>query len=160
MRFYLKYIQPNITKIEKGVFNKISVAALPGWESILGLQFENLVLNNDAYIIELLGIHAEEIIFSNPFFQKKTKAHHGCQIDLIIQTKFNCLYICEIKFSKSEITSSIIEEIEQKIHRLNLPKNFSYRPVLIHVNGVHSTVIESGYFAKIIDFGRLLQLSK
>ncbi len=156
VRFYLKYIQPNITKIEKGVFNKTSVTALPGWDSIVGLQFENLVLNNDVHIIELLGIPAEEIIFSNPFFQKKTKNHDGCQIDLLIQTKFNCLYICEIKFSKLELTSSVIGDVEQKIHRLNLPKNFSYRPVLIHVNGAQSAVTDSGYFSKIIDFGSLL----
>lgn len=156
VRFYLKYIQPNKTKIEKGVFKKISVTTLPGWDSILGLQFENLVLNNDARIIDLLGIPAEEIIFSNPFFQKKTKAHDGCQIDLLIQTKFNCLYICEIKFSRSEITSSVIDDVEQKIHRLNLPKNFSYRPVLIHVNGVQTAVTECEYFAKIIDFGSFL----
>ncbi|MCX7114454.1 MAG: hypothetical protein NTW08_00855 [Gammaproteobacteria bacterium] len=156
VRFYLKYIQPNKTKIEKGVFKKISVTTLPGWDSILGLQFENLVLNNDARVIELLGIPAEEIIFSNPFFQKKTKAHDGCQIDLLIQTKFNCLYICEIKFSRSEITTSVIDDVKQKIHRLNLPKNFSYRPVLIHVNGVHSAIIECEYFAKIIDFGSFL----
>lgn len=156
VRFYLKYIRPNKTKIEKGIFKHTSVTTLPGWDSILGLQFENLVLNNDSRIIEMLGIPAEEIIFSNPFFQKKTKAYAGCQIDLLIQTKFNCLYICEIKFSRSEIGVSVIDEVEQKIHRLNRPKHFSYRPVLIHVNGVHSAVTECGYFAKIIDFGSFL----
>ena len=156
VRFYLKYIQPNKTKIEKGVFKKISITTMPGWDSILGLQFENLVLNNDARIIELLGIPEEEIIFSNPFFQQKTKNHDGCQIDLLIQTKFNCLYICEIKFSRSEIAASVTDDVGQKIQRLNLPKNFSYRPVLIHVNGVHSAVNECGYFSKIIDFGRFL----
>ena len=156
VRFYLKYIQPNITKIEKGVFKTISVTNLPGWDSILGLQFENLVLNNDASIIELLGIPAEEVIFSNPFFQRKTKIQEGCQIDLLIQTKFNCLYICEIKFSRSEIAISVVEEVQQKINKLNLPRNFSYRPVLIHVNGVQSAVTECEYFAKIIDFGQFL----
>jgi hypothetical protein len=116
------------------------------------------VLNNDTRVIDLLGIPTEEIIFFNPFFQKKTKTHDGCQIDLLIQTKFNCLYICEIKFSSSEITTSVIDDIEQKIHRLNLPKNFSYRPVLIHVNGVQTAVTECEYFAKIIDFGSFLSL--
>ncbi len=28
--------------------------------------------------------------------------------------------------------------------------------VLIHVNGVKDAVIESGYFAKVIDFGEIL----
>lgn len=156
VRFYLKYIQPNKTKIEKGTFKKTSVTTLSGWESIISLQFENLVLNNDSRIIELLGVPQEEVIFSNPFFQKKTKTHMGCQIDLLIQTKYNSLYVCEIKFSRSELTLSVIDEIKQKIERLNMPKNFSYRPVLIHVNGVKDAVVESGYFAKIIDFGELL----
>lgn len=156
VRFYLKYIQPNKTKIEKGTFKKTSVTTLSGWESIIALQFENLVLNNDLSIIELLGVPQEEIIFSNPYFQKMTKTHPGCQIDLLIQTKFNCLYVCEIKFSRSELAASVIDEVKQKIERLNMPKNFSYRPVLIHVNGVKDAVIEDGYFAKIIDFGELL----
>jgi AAA+ ATPase superfamily predicted ATPase len=156
LRFYLKYIQPNKTKIEKGVFKKMSVTTLPGWESIISLQFENLVLNNDSRVIELLGIPPEEILFSNPYFQQKTKTHSGCQIDLLIQTKFNCLYVCEIKFSRSEVAESVIDEVKQKISRLNISKHFSYRPVLIHVNGVHGAVIESGYFSKIIDFGQLL----
>jgi len=156
VRFYLKYIEPNKTKIEKGAFRKTSVTTLLGWESIISLQFENLVLNNDFRIIELLGVPPEEIMCSNPYFQKKTKTHFGCQIDLLIQTKFNCLYVCEIKFSRSEVTASVIDEVKQKISRINMPKNFSYRPVLIHVNGVNSAVIDSGYFAKVIDFGQLL----
>ena len=160
VRFYLKYIQPNKTKIEKGVFKKTSITTLPGWESIISLQFENLVLNNDFRIIELLDIPPEEIIFSNPFFQKKTKTHSGCQIDLLIQTKFHNLYVCEIKFSRSEVPASVIGEVKQKIDRLNIPKNFSCRPVLIHVNGVNSAVEEDGYFAKIIDFGALLSDEK
>ncbi|MBI5447403.1 MAG: hypothetical protein HY939_01570 [Gammaproteobacteria bacterium] len=36
----------------------------------------------------------------------------------------------------TKISTSIIDEVKQKIDRLALPKNFSYRPVLIHVNGV------------------------
>lgn len=156
VRFYLKYIRPNKTKIEKGTFKRTSVTTLPGWESIISLQFENLVLNNDFRISELLSIPLEEIVFSNPFFQKKTKIYPGCQIDLLIQTKFNCLFVCEIKFSRSELTTSVIDEVKQKINRLKIPRNFSYRPVLIHVNGVKDAVIENGYFAKIIDFGKLL----
>lgn len=156
VRFYLKYIQPNRTKIQKGTFKKISVAALPGWESIIALQFQNLVVNNDRHVIEALGIPLEEVIISNPYFQKKNRSRQGCQIDLLIQTKFHCLYICEIKFSRSELTSSVIDEVQQKIDRLNIPKHFSCRPVLIHVNGVKAAVAECQYFAKIIDFGQIL----
>jgi hypothetical protein len=46
MRFALKYILPNQMLIEKGRFQDRSLKSLPGWDTILGLQFENLVLRN------------------------------------------------------------------------------------------------------------------
>jgi hypothetical protein len=156
VRFYLKYIVPNKAKIMKGTFNQISISNLPAWESILGLQFENLVLNNEKQIAKILKIPLEEIVFCNPFFQKQTKNNPGCQIDFMIQTKFNCLYIIEIKFSKHPLTSAIIHEVKEKMQRLKTPKNFSYRPVLIHVNDVRDEVIDSGFFSHIIDFGEIL----
>lgn len=156
LRFCLKYIEPNKTKIAKGLFEKQNISSLKGWESILGLQFENLVLNNDLRIAELLNIPLNETIFLNPYFQKANKSQRGCQIDLMIQTKFNNVYICEIKFSKSPIKASIIKEMQKKIDAIKLPKNFSFRPVLIHVNGVSEEVIDAEYFAQIIDFSELL----
>lgn len=51
----------------------------------------------------------------------------------------------------------IIEEVEEKRKRLSLPKYFSIRPVLIHVNGIDDSVLEEGYFDKVIDFGQLLE---
>lgn len=156
-RFYLKYIETNKHKIEHDQLMNIKVSALTQWSTIMGLQFETLVLNNRRLIWESLKISPEEIIFDNPYFQNKTKRHQGCQIDYLIQTKFNTVYLCEIKFSQREIGSSVIEEIQEKIKRLSLPNNFSYRPVLIHVNGVTEDVEESGYFAKIISLGDWLK---
>lgn len=151
-RFYLKYIEPNKHKIEQDQFQNISVSSLAQWNTMMGLQFEVLILNNRKIIWEAVKINPEEIVFDNPFFQKKTKRQSGCQIDYLIQTKFNTVYICEIKFSQREIGTSIIEEVQEKIDKLSLPKHFSYRPVLIHVNGVTEEVEESGYFSAIIKF--------
>ncbi len=158
LRFYLKYIEPNKTKITKGLLQHASVTALPGWDSIIGLQFENLVLNNIAEILKALKIPFSTVLFANAFFQTKTKQTAGCQIDLLIQTKFHSVYVCEIKFSKMELDLSILDEVKAKIAKLKLPKNFSYRPVLIHVNGVRQTVVEEEYFTDIIDFGSVLNL--
>lgn len=71
----------------------------------------------------------------------------------MIQTKHNTLYVCEIKFSRHEIHSDIIEEVKRKINALKYPKGFSIRPVLIHVNGVGEDVTDSDYFSSIIDAG-------
>ncbi len=156
LRFYLKYIEPYKTKIERNSFDVKSLTALPGWSSMIALQFENLVLNNRELIWKLLRIDPADIISENPFFQNKTVKQAGCQIDYLIQTRFDSLYVCEIKFSKHEVPYSIIEEVQTKINRLTRPKHMSCRPVLIHVNGVNAEVEESRYFAEIIDFSKAL----
>ena len=156
LRFYLKYIERNLPKIKRDAFVLKSLTSLPEWNSMLGFQFENLVLNNRKSIHKILGIKQEEIVSENPFFQRKTIRTPGCQIDYMIQTKFGSLYICEIKFSKREIDSSILNEMQTKISALKFPKGFSCRPVLIHVNGVSDDVVDSDYFAAIIDMGELL----
>jgi hypothetical protein len=151
LRFYLKYIEKNRPKIERGTFENQSLSSLSEWPVILGLQFENLILNNRWLIHQNLGIKPEEIISENPFFQRKTLRSMGCQIDYLIQTKFNCLYICEIKFSVDPIGMSVIEEVKSKIEALVIPKGYSYRTVLIHANGVTMGLKESGYFAEMIE---------
>ncbi|MCC8400191.1 MAG: hypothetical protein LN563_06485 [Rickettsia endosymbiont of Platyusa sonomae] len=123
----------------------------------MGLQFENLILNNRTIIHQSLNIKPEDIISENPFYQRKTSRYPGCQIDYLIQTKFGTLYICEIKFSKNYIDSSIINEMQKKISLLKYPKGYSCRPVLIHVNGVSENVIDDDYFAAIIDISEFLK---
>ena len=151
LRFYLRYILPNKARIEKG-----RMLSVPAWHAIMGLQFENLVINNFRLLDNVLGIRSEEIIYDNPFFKKPTKMQLGCQIDYLIQTQFNTLYVCEIKFSTDAISVEVIKEVQEKIARLKIPKGYSIRPVLIHVNGVTPAVTESDFFAHVIAFGDFL----
>ena len=122
----------------------------------MGLQFENLVANNRHQLHRLLRLNPEEIVNENPFYQHKTARQPGCQIDYLIQTKFDTLYVCEIKFSRNEITSAVIPEIRAKIGVLSRPRGMSCRPVLIHGNGVNEEIIDSDHFAHIVDMGELL----
>ena len=46
--------------------------------------------------------------------------------------------------------------MKSKIAALGHPKGISYRPVLIHVNGVTADVVDSNYFAAIVDAKDLL----
>jgi uncharacterized protein len=87
LRFYLKYIEPNKKKIEKQLLK-----LPPQWESIMELQFENLVLSNRKALQHAIGVDPSEIVNDNPFFQRKVKSHPGCQIDYMIQTKFGECY--------------------------------------------------------------------
>jgi AAA+ ATPase superfamily predicted ATPase len=156
LRFYLKYMAPNLSKIERDSFRNISLYSLPSWEAVMGLQFENLVLNNRSLILQKLGIRPEEVVYDNPFFQKQTIRKRGCQIDYLIQTRFGNLFACEVRFSRHPISSSIIQEIENKLYNLIIPHGFAKLPVLIHVNGIAPEVEESGFFSRIIDFGSLM----
>ena len=156
LRFYLKYIATNLHKIKQGHFKNQPLSTLPGWDSIMGLQFENLVLGNRSLLLQQLNIPTSELIFDNPYFQNATRIAQGCQIDYLIQTKFNTLYGCEIKFSKQPIAIGIINEMQKKISRLKLPKRYSVRPVLVHVNGVDEAVVDADYFSQIVDFGEFL----
>jgi uncharacterized protein len=88
--------------------------------------------------------------------RRQTRVQRGCQIDLAVQTRFNTVYVCEIKFCKSRVLPSVVDEVEGKLNRLKLPRHVSARPVLIHVNGVHPDVVESRFFSRIIDFGEIL----
>lgn len=156
LRFYLKYILPNKDRIIKNAFSNVSLTLLPQWETIMGLQFENLVLANRQKIQELLGIKPEDVIYDNPYFQNKTVRQEGCQIDYLIQTRHDTLYVCEIKFLRKLVKTSVIAEVQEKIKRLKVPRYVSRRPVLIHVNGVADEVLEKQYFSHIIDFSELL----
>lgn len=156
IRFYLKYILSHKNKIEVDHFDLKSLGSLPGWDTIMGLQFENIILNNRSLIWKKLGITPDIIIADGPFFQRKTTKTPGCQIDYLIQTKFNNLFICEVKFSKNSIGPEIVREVQAKMSSLITPKGFSKYPVLIHVGHLQGSVSDSGFFTSIIDFCEFL----
>lgn len=71
IRFYLNFVLPNKHKVENAIFPTNSLTGLSGWETIMGLQFENLVINNIAKLCDLIGLDITYIEQAGPFFQKK-----------------------------------------------------------------------------------------
>ncbi|WP_194847009.1 AAA family ATPase [Candidatus Neptunochlamydia vexilliferae] len=155
LRFYLKYIVPNKQQVFRGKFKSSSLYTSTQWESIMGFQFENLVIHNSHELLEKLNICSSDYVFDGPFFQTRTKARKGCQIDYLIQCK-DTLYPCEIKFSKNPVGMEVVEETKKKLSTLSIPRLFSLRPVLIHIGGCTQQVIEEDYFDHIIDWTELL----
>lgn len=156
LRFYLKYIDPQMEKIEKNSFQEMALSSLPGFQTIMGYQFENLLLNNRSLLLKKIGILEADIVRDNPYIQRQTKQHKGCQIDYLIQTKSNNLILCEFKFQTSNITTSIIDEMVQKVKRLSVPRGFGVSSVLIHMGPVSESVYLKDYFLKIVDVEELL----
>lgn len=154
LRFYLKYIRPVELQIEQGLYRFVNLESLPGWETIMGFQFENLVLNNIQSVSESIGISMSAIKNAAPYFQKKTRNKPGCQIDLLIETRYT-LYVCEIKFRK-KIEKSVISDVSQKIQHLVFPNRFTVRPILIYAGELGPGIKDSDFFSGIIRFEQLL----
>jgi uncharacterized protein len=158
IRFYLKYIAPNRDRIERDTFHPESLLMLPAYEAMMGLQFENLVLNNVPALCEALHIPYSSIVRFGPYFQRRTKRQEGCQVDLLLETQFRTLLLCEVKFSADKVTLRTAHEMEEKLKRMPLKKGWSRRTVLIHVNGATGELLSSGTFDHIIDFSKLLSV--
>ncbi len=157
MRFYLKVIEPNLGAIDDGGFEQVQLSSMPGFESHMGLQLEALLLQNRPLLLQKLGISPVDIVRSGPYRQTKTTTQQGCQIDYLVQTKTNSLFICEFKFKKREINSEIITEMQEKISRLKQPKGFAKVAVLFHLSGVASSVATNTYFYRIVDIADFLE---
>lgn len=155
LRFYLKYIEPNEQKIKKGSFRFSSLHSLINWPTILGLQFENLILNRVPELLDKLSLTNEQVISASAYFQTKTVRTESCQVDLLISCKSRTFYLCELKF-RDIIDRKVIKEVEQKISRLKFPKHSSIRPVLIYAGNLAEEVHEADFFDRIVDVTKLI----
>lgn len=156
LRFHFKLIAPKLASIQRGRFARTNITQLPGWWGLIGLQLENLVLNNRDLIFKALSIDPSDIIADDPYFQKPTKRVKGCQIDYLILTRQKSLFVCEIRFSQNPINTNIITEVKKKIESLVVKKNIAILPVLIHFNEVADSVVDSEYFYNIINISSFL----
>ena len=151
IRFYLKLIEPQRNKIDLGGFQDFALSQLPGFDTHIGLQLEQLLLQNRTQLLKAIGISACDVVSDGPFRQSKTTTKSGCQIDYLAQTTTRNLFVCEFKFKRRELGIDVIEQMKDKIKALKVPRGFASIPVLFHIGGVSSFVATNGYFYRIID---------
>jgi uncharacterized protein len=156
LRFYLRYVEPRRAEIQRKRFSDKPLETLRGWQTMMGLQFENLVLQNRHFVWRSCGLTPGEIAQEGPFFQTPTTRRQGCQVDYLLQTNQGPIFLCEIKFHRGEIRSRVVTDVEAKLRKLVKPRHTSIFPVLIHVGGVSRAVTESGFFTHVIDFSEAL----
>jgi predicted transcriptional regulator len=154
LRFYLRCVAPVRAAVEKGLFKQTSLDSLPGWDSLMGLQFENLVLGNLATVFGKIGLANVPILNAGPYCRRPTHPQKGCQIDLLIRTR-QSLYVLEVKFRR-QIDKAILSEVRQKVERLKVPRSLSVRTGLIFQGELHPEIEPSDYFDFLIPFENLL----
>ena len=155
-RFYLKYVAPRKMQIEMGAYSFVSLSALPDWNAVMGLQFENLIVNTAMSLLPFLHVGNVIVESAAPYrnVRKKAGAGNGCQIDLLIQTP-RTAYVVEVK-RRREIGPEIIGEVERKIKRLPLRKGMTPRPVLVYDGELHPAVEATGFFDAVVPAQKLL----
>ena len=153
-RFYLKYIEPNLTAIEKDVYRFIALEQLPGWDAILGLQFENLVIGNVDLLLTEIGLGKSLVYSASPYRQNQTARMKGCQIDLLIQTR-KSVYLVEIK-RRRYVGEEVVEEVEQKVAALKIPRTKSVRTVLVYEGELSRRVPADAAFSFIVPIETML----
>ena len=156
-RFYLKYIEPEKAAIDSGAYMPGSLEQLDGWQSVLGLAFENLVVNNVPALLEPLGLASSLVVSAAPFRRSSSNiAGGGVQVDLLLQTR-RSVYLVEIK-RRHEIGRDVIDEMAEKVRRLPRRKDISVRTALVYDGHLAPIVEADGYFDSIVPFRSLMGL--
>lgn len=156
-RFYLKYVRPHWAEIEAGTYRHASPEHLPEWSAVMGLQFENLIVNNAMEVVPHLGLGKATVLSAAPYANRRRTRDGrsaGCQIDLLVQTA-RTVYVVEIK-RMGYIGSEIEAEVAEKLRRLPVRSGVSKRPVLVYDGQLAKGVEADGFFDALVPAGRLL----
>ena len=154
-RFYLRYIEPHREEIANGSYRLSSLANLPGWDAVMGLQFENLIVNHAMELVPQLHLGGSIVQSAAPYRHARNSRGGGCQVDLLIQTA-RTAYLTEIK-RKGCIGKEIEVEVETKMRRLNARKGLAVRPVLVYLGELDGEVEGDGFFDAVIPAQSLLR---
>ena len=155
-RFYLRYLEPVKDMIDADSYQFSGLEQFSGWETDLGFQFENLVLNNFRQILKPL--HLENVLVKSaaPYAKKGSRktGEKGVQIDLLVQTNM-ALCLVEIKRRK-RIGTEIEEEVRSRLSKLGVRRGISKRTALVYEGELAPEVIDGGYFDFIVPAAELL----
>lgn len=146
-RFYLHYVEPVRERVMKGLYAIASLDSMPGWDAMLGLQFETLVMNNFHSLLPALGLDRANILSVGPYARRGQRGE-GCQIDILFQTEF-LAYAVEVKRMKN-IDLSVIDEVKAKLSRFPRRENVTLRKALVYDGTLSPQVEERRYFDVLI----------
>ncbi len=155
-RFYLQYIESRAAEIESRKYKFAALESLPRWATVLGLQFENLVLANFDLLQELLGLRGVEILSAAPWRKRGGSGDGGgCQIDLLVQTP-RSIYVVETK-RRDRIGMDAVDEVRAKLSKIRFKGRKSIRTALVYCGELAPAVRGSGFFDFLIPAEALLK---
>ena len=159
-RFYLKYIEPQKSVIDEGAFKFSSLREFDGLDAVMGLAFENLVVNNYRELVPHIHLDGSLVMSAGPYRRKGTNGKNGrrgCQVDLLIQTR-RALYFVEVK-RQGEIGREVIDQVDDQVRAISRPRGVSAKTALVYDGHLSPVAAADGYFDAIVPFKNLLGLN-
>lgn len=154
VRFYLRYVEPVSRMVESGAFAFTSLEQLGGWNTVKGLAFENLVINNFRELLSPLGLERSLVLSAAPFRRDSRSGNGGAQVDLMLHTALS-VYFVEIK-RQAEIGREVIDEVAEKVKRVRVMRGKAVKTALVYSGHLAPIVEAQGYFNAVIDIRDIL----
>lgn len=158
-RFYLKYIEPIKDVVDRDEYEFAGLESLENIDTVMGLAFENLIVNNYHALVPFLHLTGAVITSAAPYVRRGTagsRGRKGCQVDLLIQTR-KMLYFVEVK-RRREIVRDVIDEVQRKIDAVKRPSGMSAVGALVYYGQLSPVVAADGYFSALVPVRKLLGL--
>jgi hypothetical protein len=158
LELYYRFIKPRVREILNGDFRTKTTQALDiaSYRQWLGYSFERLCLKLAVPLAKILGFEAVKFSYG-PCYSKK-RGGAGAQIDLLYKRADKVYTVCEVKYMSEPPGIAVTSESERKISAL-LPAGASIQRVLISPNGADASVVNSGYFNKIVTLDEIFSVS-
>ncbi len=157
VRFFLKYVDPNIEEIRNGQYEFIALSMLPGWDKMLGLAFENLVVNHAVSLLPKFHLHGVPVLSAVPYIRRGGRTgERGVQIDLLIQTR-RSVHVVEVRH-RQEIGEEVESDVRAKCAKLKIPDNVAMRTGLVYDGRLDPVVRGNAYFDVILSSREILGL--
>lgn len=148
LRFYYHFVLSNRKEIAesdwKSNFEKLTRGK---WHPFMGLAFERFSLKHRYLIADVLGFFSK-VKSCGPLLNVK---ENGYQYDLVYVRNDGVITLCEIKYLSEEASTSLIREMEEKLHKTEFPKNVTVEKILICNRDASKSLKESGYFHRILN---------
>ena len=155
LQFYFKFVHPQRMSIAHGDFNTEPSAAISSdtYYKWLGFAFERVCRKEHRRIAKLLGFGSVSYR-SGAFFSRGGKdpdgSSSGFQLDLVYERADRVYTICEIKHLRVPAPRSVMQEFESKLMQFPNKRKYTIQKVLISANGATKSLMDSGYFDRVI----------
>ncbi|GJM07081.1 MAG: ATPase [marine bacterium B5-7] len=158
LQFFFKFIQPELSDIETGRYNKQPTAALKldDYHQWLGYAFERYCRDNHHTIANLLGFSGVKYQAGTFYNRATSKEDRGYQLDLIFDRADHVITVCEIKYLQQKADKRVIAPFDKSLSLMPNKKGKTVHRVLISAEGAEESLVHAHYFDNIITLDDLM----